>query len=355
MDKTFSGVITFLGIAVSVTTNNRDYVTYLSEHFGSLFNEGDFQGTADVTSQVNWFFDMTGKQSLTLPSTENSYQLGGSVTKTDDQLTWIKKIGSRRLRLTFSVTEKPVAVNIQALFHKKVLKDILKERLLGKNAYQTLFELTYHCIYYPVLYLLKRRNFFFPMHAASVFTPKGALVFAGFEGIGKSTLSLLLSQREGCRFMSDNLILYDKQKICGIPEPIRLHKSKLVSFSDSLYKINKKKQLKDFFGVKDRYDKWSAPYAILTLSFASSFQCEELSADEIASYITSVDNLVGELVGFREFTSFANLLCPDVKSEERQQAVLQELLSKTRIFRVGIPKGVSPENTLNKIQKKIEL
>jgi hypothetical protein len=85
-----------------------------------------------------------------------------------------------------------------------------------------LISFTYYLVYYPFFYYLERFCGLCLLHAAAVEYNKIGVLIPGLGGIGKSTISLGSLASNGYRFISDNIILFNKEKIYPFPEYIGL-------------------------------------------------------------------------------------------------------------------------------------
>ncbi|MCM8774254.1 MAG: hypothetical protein NC820_05930 [Candidatus Omnitrophica bacterium] len=75
------------------------------------------------------------------------------------------------------------------------------------------FEITYPLVYYPIFWYLEYFKDTHCLHASAIKIGEKGIVICGLEGMGKTTLSLELSQELNGQFISDNLIFYDKTNI----------------------------------------------------------------------------------------------------------------------------------------------
>lgn len=107
--------------------------------------------------------------------------------------------------------------------NQPLLKRIISHCKSGKRNKEVLFiGLLYYTVFLPLFYFLERFRNLSLLHASAVEYHEKGIILAGLGGIGKSTFSLGTLLLEGCRFISDNLIFYDSDKIYSCPEPIAL-------------------------------------------------------------------------------------------------------------------------------------
>jgi hypothetical protein len=82
-----------------------------------------------------------------------------------------------------------------------------KAALAGQNAERETYALRMG-LHFPLFHALSTTNFGV-LHGGAVEKGGKALVVAGFEGAGKSTLSLYLCQKRGYSMLADNFVVYD--------------------------------------------------------------------------------------------------------------------------------------------------
>jgi hypothetical protein len=131
------------------------------------------------------------------------------------------ELAANRLRLSgqhfFYLSRTPLRNRIKKTWHRNTLS------VLREGRFSTIL---YYMIYYPSFWLLQSRGLF-PLHAGAVDVAGTGMVFCGFPGCGKSTLSLALLALPGSKLLSDNIIFYDKEKVFSCPEPVLADKRSL--------------------------------------------------------------------------------------------------------------------------------
>lgn len=90
------------------------------------------------------------------------------------------------------------------------------------------FELLYHLVYYPVFRVLLDRGVHV-LHGGGVEVGGRRVVIVGAQGTGKSTLIANLLVKAGSRFLSDNIIFFDRTRVFSCHEPIRLDSRMIAS------------------------------------------------------------------------------------------------------------------------------
>jgi hypothetical protein len=119
-----------------------------------------------------------------------------------------------RLRLTgqhfFSLSRTLLRNQIKKTWYRSSLS------LFRQQRFSTIL---YYMIYYPSFWALECQGLF-PLHAGAVDLAGTGIVFCGFPGCGKSTLSLGLLALPEARLLSDNIIFFDREKVFSCPEPV---------------------------------------------------------------------------------------------------------------------------------------
>ena len=107
--------------------------------------------------------------------------------------------------------------------NQSVLKKMISYLISKENHKEFKFiGLLYYIIFVPFFYYLERFCNQYLLHASAIEYEGKGIILAGLGGIGKSTFSLGTLLLQGSKFMSDNLIFFDYQKIYSCPEPIAL-------------------------------------------------------------------------------------------------------------------------------------
>jgi hypothetical protein len=77
-------------------------------------------------------------------------------------------------------------------------------------------------IHFPVFSLLKKFKSMRLVHASTISKDSEAIIFAGLNKVGKSSLSRYIFENYNYKYMSDNFLLTDSKLIYGFPENNRL-------------------------------------------------------------------------------------------------------------------------------------
>jgi len=104
------------------------------------------------------------------------------------------------------------------------LANFLSQGILKTQLFQNLLQLY---LEQALLFILCRENKLNCLHAAAVEKKSQVFIFAGLNGVGKSTLAQQLVARFGYQHFADNYLLIDKKYAYFAPDTIRLNKKSL--------------------------------------------------------------------------------------------------------------------------------
>jgi len=193
---------------------------------------------------------------------------------------------------------------------------------------------------YPLFYEAERVGWHL-LHAGLVDTPAGAIVLVGAAGGGKSTLSMSLSCRPGCRLLSDNLVLYDGRQVCGIPEPVKLDAWSMsaVDCAGALPRTN---------GADAGWNRREfalpesappcRPVAVVLPQFAEESVARRVAAARFTQLADSANHLAFEIDAYYRYASALALGDVDGPAFGRE-AKLLEMAENTAIIELSVRRG----------------
>ena len=313
------------GIRLQVATSYAPWDRYVKAHFAPVLANGlpaAQTREADIVVRVEWQDQpwrakaMRAEESDRFPD-----RLGGSIVRSEREGCWVQKLrGSQRLGLIASW--EGGRLRIEGAYRRKALKERARAWLGGSET-QRFFELTYPLIYYPLWFYLEATAGWHVLHASAVSRSSGAIIFAGLEGVGKTTLALALAG-EGSTLLADNLIWYNEQQVMGVPEPIRLHDP-----SGPLLERVRLRPLpigttqKGFFALEGDSMGAARPRAVLLPVFGRVTDIEPLEAEACADRMLATSPLTGELGPYVPFAAWMSLVrpVPGLETVRRQRLV----------------------------------
>jgi hypothetical protein len=339
--------ISIRDLNIKITTDYPRYYEYLINHFKRVICES--RADPDIVIDASW-----QKSLSNVALTDDAVSIGANTILSDRHVVTSRKIGrKKKVRFAFSLKDKTLFV--EALSQFKPFKDTFRYTLLHTPQDNFFFELTYPVVYYPVFWYLEYFHNTHVLHAAGVKIKDRAVVINGLEGVGKTTLSLVLAKETKGTFLSDNLIFYDDAKIYACYEPVRLHKTQDSSLWDwNFRKINKFRTMKDFYEpIRDVYSQGISPSVFLTVGFNNKFMIREVPKETIIDLGLNFCNLVQELNNYNEYASLLNLMVKNSQIVTSRSSALSRLLHNVRCFEIGMDRSLGPYGNFEKMKGEL--
>ena len=337
------------GLKINITTDYSEYYDYLCTHFSKTIltnNPSNF----DIETEIKWI-DST----LSLEEDKKQKRIAANTFLTEDTIGTIRKIGKKKkVKFIFGLKKDKITVKAQTQY--KPLKDTFRYRILAKPQESFFFALTYPLVYYPLFWYLENFRNIYTLHAGAISVKDNGIVICGLEGVGKTSLSLLLAKELGAQFLSDNIIFYDANYVYPCYEPVRLHKNENpYLWEDNFNRINKFKTLKDFYEPKTVHQIEACPKIFIFPVFSNSFSINEISKQIAANRLLYLNRLAQELGDYSEYASLLNLLRLERNRYESRQNTLTKLLDAAKCYEINMRKSDGLETNVGKIRQMLAL
>ncbi|MBD3263991.1 MAG: hypothetical protein GF375_02670, partial [Candidatus Omnitrophica bacterium] len=228
-------------VRIKITTNYEPYFRYLRLHFNKVILPGG-NSDFDISICADWV-----TQPLKLASSAEVDRIAANTLMGKGKVATIRKIKKRKkVKMEFELQDKKLFLRAESRF--KAFKDTLRYKIFNQPQESYFFELTYALVYYPLFWYAQYFLNAHPLHASSIKLKDKAVVLYGMEGVGKTTFSLLLSNKIKGTFMCDNIIFFDREKVYPCYEPLRLHRDgNTYLWEKKFRRINKFRTIKDFY------------------------------------------------------------------------------------------------------------
>lgn len=200
--------------------------------------------------------------------------------------------------------------------------------------------------------LLHQRNLV-PLHASAIVTPKGAVLFAGQSGMGKSTTAAAFAYKKGYQLLADDVSVLQERDgevvlVPGIPGQ-RL-------WADTLRKLEVSSDAGAFEAVRPDMEKYNVPMATRyydagPLRVASIYILHSTITDEIE---------INDITGIAKFSTIINVIYRQriLDRMKRQSEIMQTLTtlaSQVRLSNVVRPrKGNTIEELLDLLDEDLK-
>ena len=244
-------------------------------------------------------------------------------------------------RVCILVERRESQVVLVAVYYER--KDQSIRKLVGhkpfvQNAYQLVMR---YIVHFPVLTLLRQREGVCIVHAASVETDGRGLIFAGLNGVGKSTIAMFLVLKQGYRSLADNFTLLNAHNIYGFPEVSRFAPKSLdllgigtregrVAFGKKHFSLDR-----DLIALKAR------PEVLFIVKQGCDLARRELSLEDATRFLSTSHRFVAEFPEY-SYIAFAHFLDEHVLSGNAGEN-LEAALENLDIFSLTYPVGTALE------------
>jgi hypothetical protein len=233
---------------------------------------------------------------------------------------------------------------LDAYYRPLSRRDRLAQRL-GRTEARLFAILCYYLAYFPLIHFLEQTRGLHLLHGAAVSQPKGGYLIGGLPGSGKSTFSLALLADPQAQLLSDNLVLFDAEKIYACPEMVHLSQS-----SQSLLPAEARQRLVETgrvysherrdHAINEEARAWETrPRALILLHLGPQVSCRTISSEKAVERLQSFDCLAKEINAYVQFTAPLELVAPKPGASGRRQETLAALISQAACFELQLEQG----------------
>lgn len=345
------------GVPVTFETNIGEYAQYIKKYFSLYLISTKAKCSKGVHSTVLFSNDKVNlRDYLEIEGVSDSVeQIGSSMyreVKTNRIITSVKTMLKRRVIIDIKIDKSVVICKM--LIRGKGIRDWVNFNLLGKDLYSLFYELTFPSIYYPYFFYEELLSDRFPLHSALFSYKEEGVLLCGLEGVGKTSVSFLLSGMGGGLMFSDNLSLVSANDAKGCFELLRLHDA-LPGLTDRYEKVHSFKAKKVYFAPKKGVSsKPVVPSVIIFPVFSDKTFFREMSVSEAVSMAISTSYLPSELKRYMDFRCYLNLAAENINSWKQQCESLEKLFSKSSCYYVGMNKENGLNDNINYLVSLIE-
>jgi hypothetical protein len=224
--------------------------------------------------------------------------------------------------------------------------DLLRRGCSEQEKYENFQRSMRWILHFPIFTLLRIKQGKALLHASAVEKNGRAIVFCGFNKMGKSTLAMYLSRSWEYKFMTDNFLLFDNDKYYAFPERLRMDAASLGAL-----------KIREFDGRKI-YGKHHVdldhtqislnanPHIFFCVSKGKKFKVSKLEKDDAESLIMGMNNHLQE---FPEYSYLSLLPFIGVRYENSLGSI-RRVLDKSKCFNLIHPNDWK----LSKIAEVIE-
>jgi len=216
-------LINVFGVKVQLLTTVSEFASFVRKNYSCFVQEEIKSPDILVT------FSASAGQNIEIEKDRLKYIEGG-VYLGNQKIYWENEFGFRVL-LECSNNDK---FRLES-FHNALLSKTSSESEKYENFQRSMRWI----IHFPVFVLLRLKQGKAVLHASAVEKDGHAIVFCGFNKVGKSTLAMYLTKMKGYKFMTENFLLFDSDKFYGFPERIRMDIASIKALNIQDYDIKK--------------------------------------------------------------------------------------------------------------------
>jgi hypothetical protein len=333
--------ITFHGVRLNLHAVHAALVDHAREHLGGaaaaasgLVSEPHPE--PELEAHCHWSEGACDETASPFPLDESLERIGKRMLGNADELVWLDPQRMIGLQLRIRRTPRGWRFDVAYRYHPGE-----KHRHeLREYEYKKFFSLMSWLVYYPLFWHLERTRGVTPVHAAALGTGMGAVLVGGLGGVGKTTLSLALSQQPGFTLGAENLSLTDGTVVLPCHEPLRLDPNSLRLLGD----VRGLTPMRFPAGLKDKHLFHVAPAPVdppwtpraLVLPRFSRRGVTRLSPGEAAERFLAMNRLTLEVDDYTWFASALDLHWPCPGLTARRTAAVEALTRRAACFHLGV-------------------
>ncbi len=339
--------LTLAGVRIRLHTDYQAYAAFLQRYFAPVVCPS--LEAVDIEIEARWLLDPWRRQRLaTSIDAANGYSHMGSNTFVAPQK-FIKyeKFGRRTFRFEGQLVDE--RLRMQVTCHNKGWRqhrERMDETLMAN--------FTYYFLYYPLFWYLEKFRSIHVLHAASVQWHDSTWFIFGLDGSGKTWLTLGMLGQQGTRVISDNLVLYGRDRVYSTLQPLKVRHE-----HDDLIPHQKlmrcmEQRLRTYYTPRDQVLEESLHRGVILLpEFSEHAFLEPVDRETSVIWIERMNGLPFELETYDHFTRLFDLLqlTPSITQQRRQ--AIEALVDRCTVYRLGVGRGEALPDVVRRVTEEI--
>ena len=235
---------------------------------------------------------------------------------------------------------------------KAIVKRILRRVPAHETNRERLLYITRIGIHFPLFFLLKTEENIGIMHAAAVAREGKAVILAGYDGVGKSTLAMYLCFNFGFQYVADNFLLYDDKYVYRFVESARMNEDSLYALSLPCTgnRIHGRVEVIPPSFAKDTALKLSAVYFN---SISNTDVIEVMPKEQMKRNILAMGDYLPEFIDYKYFLSVVSFVSDH--AYKSHDDYLDMFLDQGRLYSLKKARLTDMDLIARKIEKCIDL
>ena len=325
----YSSYYDVYGVTLKVITYNYNIHKFIDNNY-SLFKNNSIKKNINITVDLNKKeIQKKIKQKKSLNYLGNSIHYGKNI------LHWSNEYGlTTHLEIKSETKWKIYCYHFD-----------LDKKLTRRKINENYSRIMRYAIHLPLFKFIEIKKGLYLLHGSAISHGSKSNLFIGLNKVGKSTLSKFLISKTSSKYISDNFILTNGDKIFPFFENLRLD-------NDSIKYLKIKKNKKNIF----LYNKFHIDitndfiidtkkiHNIFILNNSSKFSIKKINRQRALILINNINYLLKEFPEFH-FTSLIDFIL------NKKKRNLFNLQNNIKFYIMSIPKNFSLQNNLNKILK----
>jgi len=346
------------GIAVELESEHSQFVTFAEDHFRDFisheYNDCDIKirFTLDGESGINENSDEFG-------NINELDKIGRRLLIGYDQVVILELTRFPGLKIKFKISGSTLSAFGLFQVQQSEITNIFNRFRRGKGLRaKELFFLLYYLIYFPIFWYLERYKGLYLLHASAVQMNNKGIVFSGLGGVGKSTLTLATLSYPDSKFLSDNLIFFDDQKVYACFEQISLDQRSM----NLLQRVSEKLERTEFIvshgrrNYRVRQDMTidaTEPQKLFLLRLAKETYVSPISPLETAEKLLAINQRAHEVEEYYNIAAALSLAFPEERLHHKKSITLERFLSNVQCYELGMKIGMDLQQVLEKTVYRI--
>jgi hypothetical protein len=220
------------------------------------------------------------------------------------------------------------------------------------------FDLLRYLVFFPVAWHLERTRGWVLLHASAVTDGRGAVLFAGPGGSGKTTTCVGLAARAGMRFVAENLLFCDGRRVFAIPEPVRLTDESLELLGRDRtprpFAFHGGLREKRMFHLAGGADAGGLPArAVFLPRFTSEAYAEPIEPAAACEQLLAINRLTLEINDYYWYSAGLDLVWPQADNAANLPAVVKRLTHETPCYALGIDRFAGVDGVVDTIVRRL--
>ena len=256
--------------------------------------------------------------------------------------------------LQVDVRWQDVALVARAIYAWPTRRAKWLARVMPRTRARLFVSLIYYLVYFPHVWWLERERGWTLLHASTVATPQGGLVFSGLPGCGKSTTGLAALNAPELQIVSDNLLFTDGHQVYACPEPVHVDEKTRALVGDLAGRARPtgrafSHRRQDYEIAPEARRSSITPQALGFLRVGRETSVRPIDRAVAARRLMANDCLAKEWLAYQESAAAMHQVCPSVGDHERRWENVTALTQSIPCYNVTVARDGQVQQEMRRI------